>query len=65
VPQAPLVMNGGASSSSAAPPRAPAPVPTPSAESEGVQSVLAGFIDWLTSQLRCARCCCLGTCCCA
>ncbi len=50
VPQQPLMMNGSSSSSH----HAPAPVPTPTAESEKVQSTLVTFMDWLTSQLRCA-----------
>ena len=51
VPQQPMLMNGSSSSSSAHHP--PPPVPTPTAESEKVQSTLVTFIDWLTSQLRC------------
>lgn len=54
VPTPPLVMNGSSSSSHHN--HAPAPVPTPTAESEKVQSTLVTFIDWLTSQLRCALC---------
>ncbi|CAK0784291.1 hypothetical protein CVIRNUC_007495 [Coccomyxa viridis] len=50
VPQQPMLMNGSSSSSSAHHP--PPPVPTPTAESEKVQSTLVTFIDWLTSQLR-------------
>ncbi len=48
VPQQPLMMNGSSSSH-----HAPPPVPTPTAESEKVQSTLVTFVDWLTSQLRC------------
>lgn len=55
VSQAPIAMNGFASSSSlSAANHAPPPVPTPTAESETVQNVLLSFIDWLTSQLKCA-----------
>lgn len=46
-PQQPLMMNGSSSNH-----HAPPPVPTPTAESEKVQSTLVTFVDWLTSQLR-------------
>ncbi len=54
VPLPPLVMNGASSSSAH---HAPPPVPTPTAESEAVQNILVTFVDWLTSQLRCASSC--------